>query len=72
MLLNEASSIFLLGCFLCLFTVMNFLSLISSCVTGEITMYYGCILRIIIESKIPRYKHNLFSVMQHLSSLSYM
>jgi len=72
MLFSKADSMFLLGYFFCLFTVMNFLSLISSCVTGEIAMYYGYILRKIIESKIPRYIHNLFSVMQHLSSLIYM
>jgi len=72
MLFNTADSMFLLGCFLCLFIIMNFLSLISSCVTDEITMYYGCVLHIIIESKIPRYKHNSSSVMQHLSSLLYM
>jgi len=72
MLFNKTDSVFLLGCFLCLFTIMNFISQICSCVTGEITMYYGYILCIIVESKIPRYKHNLFSVMQHLSSLIYM
>jgi hypothetical protein len=67
MLFKKADNMFLLGCFLCLFTVWSCLSLSSACVTGEITMFYGCILRIIIESKIPRYRNISSSAIQHLS-----
>ena len=51
-LFNKAENIFLMGCYLCLFTVMNFLSLISFHVSGQITTFDGFILCIFIEPKI--------------------
>jgi hypothetical protein len=48
---------------------MNVISLISFCITGQITVFDGCILSMFIESKIARYRHSSSSVMQHCSSL---